>query len=46
MKRRNFFRLAGISAVSAIVPNVFAHEVKRNITNSKTLTNPFETKGK
>ncbi|MCY1719417.1 CehA/McbA family metallohydrolase [Prolixibacteraceae bacterium Z1-6] len=46
MRRRNFFRLAGISAVSTIVPNVFAHEVKENPANKNTLTNPFETKGK
>jgi predicted metal-dependent phosphoesterase TrpH len=46
MKRRDFFRLAGISAASVIAPNVFAHEAKGNIPNKKTLTNPFETKGK
>ncbi|NQU54819.1 MAG: PHP domain-containing protein [Bacteroidetes bacterium] len=46
MRRRNFFRLAGISAVSAIVPNVFAHEAKGNVTNKQTLSNPFKTKGK
>ena len=46
MKRRDFFRLAGISAVSTIVPNVFAHEANVNVTNKKILTNPFETKGK
>lgn len=45
MKRRNFFRLVGISTVSAIVPNVFAHEGKGNVTNKQTLTNPFKTKG-
>ena len=45
MKRRNFFRLAGIAAVSAIVPNVFTNEAKGNATKNKTLTNPFETKG-
>ena len=46
MKRRIFFRLAGLSAVSAIVPNVFAQEAKRNNTNTKTLANPFQTNGK
>ena len=47
MKRRNFFKLAGISvAASTIAPNVFAHKAKGNVTNKKTLTNPFETKGK
>jgi predicted metal-dependent phosphoesterase TrpH len=46
MKRRNFFKLAGISAVSIMVPNIFAHEAKGDVTNKKTLTNPFETKGK
>lgn len=46
MKRRIFFKLAGLSAVWTIVPNVFAHEAKENFTNKKTLTNPFETNGK
>ena len=46
MKRRSFFRLAGISAVSALVPNIFALEAKGNVAGKKTLTNPFETKGK
>jgi hypothetical protein len=45
MKRRNFFRLAGISAVSTLLPNIFANEVKGNIPERKTLTNPFETEG-
>ena len=46
MKRRDFFRLAGISAVITMVPNVFAQKVKRNVANTKTLANPFETDGK
>ena len=46
MKRRSFFRLAGISAVSALVPNILAQEVKGNIAEKKALTNPFETEGK
>jgi hypothetical protein len=46
MKRRNFFKLAGISAVSAIIPNIFAHEAKGNFTIKNTLSNPFDTKGK
>ena len=46
MKRRSFFRLAGISAVSTLVPNLFAQEVKGNVTVKNTLTNPFETEGK
>jgi hypothetical protein len=45
MKRRNFFRLAGVSALSAVVPSAFAHEAKENVTGKKTLTNPFATKG-
>ncbi|MGQ7868198.1 CehA/McbA family metallohydrolase [Sunxiuqinia sp. sy24] len=45
MKRRNFFKLAGISAVSTIVPTVFARAAKGNVTDTKTLTNPFETEG-
>lgn len=46
MRRRNFFRLAGISVASAIVPNIFAHNAKGKITDKQTLTNPFKTKGK
>ena len=46
MKRRIFFRLAGISAVSALVPNIFSQEVIGNFTVKNTLTNPFETEGK
>lgn len=45
MKRRNFFRLAGISALSAIVTKVFAIEAKNDVVNSKNLTNPFKIKG-
>lgn len=45
MRRRNFFKLIGISAVSALAPNIFAHEATGNATNNKTLTNPFLTKG-
>ena len=46
MRRRNFFKLAAISIVSTIVPNIFAHKTKGNVTNKKALTNPFDTKGK
>lgn len=46
MKRRNFFRLAGVSAVSALVPTIFSQEVKGSATVKNTLTNPFETEGK
>ena len=46
MKRRNFFRLAGLSAVSTLLPNVFAQELKTGVACKKTLTNPFETEGK
>jgi len=46
MKRRSFFRLAGISAVSALVPNIFTQEVKGDIAEKKPLTNPFVTEGK
>jgi len=46
MKRRNFFKLAGISAASAIIPNVFAYQANGNVTNKKSFSNPFETKGK
>jgi predicted metal-dependent phosphoesterase TrpH len=38
--------LARISAVSAIVPNVFAHQAKGKVTDNQSLTNAFETKGK
>ena len=46
MRRRNFFRLAGISAVSTIVPNVFGSESNRKVTDKQSLSNPFEAKGK
>lgn len=46
MRRRSFFKMAGISAVSALVPNILAHETKRNIPGTRTLTNPFEVQGK
>lgn len=46
MKRRSFIRLAGTSAVSAVVPNVFAHTAIGNVISKKTLINPFETEGK
>ena len=46
MKRRSFFRLAGISAVSTLIPKIFAEELKGNFTVNNTLTNPFEAEGK
>ncbi len=46
MKRRSFFRLAGISTVSTLLPNIFAQEVKGSVLIKNTLTNPFETEGK
>jgi predicted metal-dependent phosphoesterase TrpH len=47
MKRRNFFKWTGISVVSAaFAPNLLANKVKEDGTGIKTLTNPFETKGK
>lgn len=46
MRRRNLFKLAGISVISTSVPKIFAFEAKGNVTDKKTLTNPFETKGK
>ena len=46
MRRRNFFRLAGISAVSTIVPNVFAQEATKKVSAKQSLSNPFEQKGK
>lgn len=46
MKRRNFFKLAGITAASTIVPKAFASVKKDNVSGKRTLTNPFETKGK
>lgn len=45
MKRRNFFRLAGATALTAMVPNVFANGTKRNVSKKKSLTNPFEEEG-
>ena len=45
MKRRIFFKLAGVSALMTFVPKVFAG-VKRSAANSsKQLVNPFSTKG-
>ena len=46
MKRRNFFKLAGLSAITTVIPNAFAFGAKGNISNKKALTNPFEAKGK
>ena len=46
MKRRSFFRLAGISAASTLIPNVFAREGIARTPCKKTLINPFEVKGK
>lgn len=46
MRRRNFFRLAGVSAVSALVPKIFAHPAKRKRAEKRVLTNPFDSKGK
>jgi len=46
MKRRNFFKLAGLSAVSSIImPNVFAHQAREKHKIRNTLINPFDTKG-
>ena len=46
MKRRNFFRWAGVSVVSAIVPAVFATPAKPKLNQKQSLTNPFTTAGK
>lgn len=46
MRRRNFLKLGGISVVTVAAPSVFASEPTKNVANKKTLTNPFETKGK
>ena len=46
MRRRSFFRLAGATALTAAVPNVFAGNTTKKITDKKNLTNPFETGGK
>ena len=46
MKRRSFFRLAGISAVSTLIPDIIAQKVKGNVADKKALVNPFETEGK
>jgi len=46
MKRRSFFRLAGISAISTLIPKIFAQELTGNAKVHKALTNPFETEGK
>ncbi len=46
MKRRSFFRLAGISALSTLIPDIIAKEFKGDVRDKKTLANPFETEGK
>ena len=46
MKRRSFFRLAGLSAFSSLLPNIFAKALTGNEAVQRTLTNPFETEGK
>ena len=47
MKRRKFFKWAGISVVSAaIAPNVIANEANSKVSGKKSLANPFEKKGK
>ena len=45
MKRRIFFKLAGISALSAMVQNVFACGTKNSVMDSNSMTNPFRIKG-
>ncbi len=45
MKRRNFFKLAGISAATAFVPNVLSGETSPVANSSKQLVNPFKAKG-
>ena len=45
MKRRNFFRLAGISAVSTLFANIIAKGANQDLTDTRTLTNPFEKEG-
>ena len=45
MKRRIFFKLAGISALSAMVQNVFAYGTKNSVIDSNSMTNPFRIKG-
>jgi len=44
MKRRNFFRLAGSTALFTFIPKVFAVETKPPLKN--TLVSPFEKKGR
>lgn len=45
MKRRKFFKLTGVLAASAYIPRVFANVTRRDISNSKTLVNPFRQNG-
>lgn len=45
MKRRNFFKVAGITALSAMVHNVLASGSKNDAIGSKSLTNPFRVNG-
>jgi predicted metal-dependent phosphoesterase TrpH len=45
MKRRIFFKMAGISTLSVMVHNVFASGSKNNAIDSVSLTNPFRVNG-
>ena len=46
MKRRNFFKLTGTSALAAVATNVFGQNSAGSVSGRNSLTNPFETKGK
>ena len=46
MKRRSFFRLAGVTAFSSLIPDVFSIVLTGHAPVQRTLTNPFETNGK
>lgn len=46
MKRRNFFKVTGTSALAALATNVFGQNSAGSVSSKKSLTNPFETKGK
>lgn len=45
MKRRKFFKLTSMLAVSASMPKAFAENVENDVINSKVFVNPFKVNG-
>jgi len=46
MKRRSFFKLTGTTALAAVAGKVLGQNSAGSVSGKKSLTNPFETKGK